>query len=148
MRYVSALLFALAAACEAAALPARAAGPSPQHSAECVAALRVDAEAIADQYRRGRTEVEPELVRRVQQGFAFIGTAYLQGVRDAEADRLLKAAEAAQKEIPTAELTALQLACRSEGARLLEKANAVERALVVKAAKRRVDRMKSPRATG
>jgi hypothetical protein len=63
-----------------------------------------------------------------QQGFAFIGTAYLQGVRDAEADRLLKAAEAAQKEIPVDELTARQAACRSEGARLLENANAIERA--------------------
>jgi hypothetical protein len=145
MRYVSALLFAAASAW---ALPAHAAGPSPQHSAECVAALQVEAEAMADQVRRGRTEVEPELVRRVQQGFAFIGTAYLQGVRNAEADRLLKAAEAAQKEIPVAELTARQVACRSEGARLLEKANALERAFVVKAAKRRVDRMKQPRATG
>jgi len=133
MRYVSALLFAAASAW---ALPAHAAGPSPQHSAECVAALQVEAEAMADQ------------VRRVQQGFAFIGTAYLQGVRNAEADRLLKAAEAAQKEIPVAELTARQVACRSEGARLLEKANALERAFVVKAAKRRVDRMKQPRATG
>ena len=146
MRYVYALI--LAAACGWAAFPVRAAGPTPQHSAECVAALQAEAEAMADQYRRGRTEVEPELVRRVQQGFAFIGTAYLQGVRDAEADRLLKAAQAAQRDIPVAELTARQFACRSEGARLLEKANALERAFVVKAAKRRVDRMKQPRAAG
>ena len=145
MRYVSTLILAVAAGC--ITLPAHAAGPTPQHSAECVAALQVEAEAMADQYRRGRTEVEPELVRRVQQGFAFIGTAYLQGVRDAEADRLLKAAEAAQKDIPVAELKARQVACRSEGSRLLEKANALERAFVVKAAKRRVDRMKQPRAT-
>jgi hypothetical protein len=143
MRYFSSLI--LAAACGWAALPTHAAGPTPEHSAECVAALQAEAEAMADQYRRGRTEVEPELVRRVQQGFAFIGTAYLQGVRNAEADRLLKAAQAAQKDIPVPELTARQVACRSEGARLLEKANALERAFVVKAAKRRVDRMKQPR---
>ena len=103
---------------------------------------------MAAQYRSGRTEVEPELVRRVQQGFAFIGTAYLQGVRDAEADRLLKAAEAAQKEMPTAELATRQAACRTEGTRLLEKANAIEREFVTEAARRRVDRMKRPRTPG
>ena len=146
MRYVSALLLVAASAINLP--PAHATGPTPQHSAECVAALGVDAEAMADQYRSGHTEVEAELVRRVQQGFAFIGTAYLQGVRDTEADRLLKAAEAAQKEIPAAELSARQVACRKEGARLLEKANAIERALVMKAAQRRVDRLKHPRATG
>ena len=70
MRYVSALLLATFSSF---ALPAAyAAGPTPQHSAECVAALEADAEAMAAQYRSGRTEVEPELVRRVQQGFAFI----------------------------------------------------------------------------
>ena len=146
MRYVSALLLATFGAF---ALPtAHAAGPSPQHSAECVAALEADAERMADQYRSGRTEVEPELVRRVQQGFAFIGTAYLQGVGDAEADRLLRAAQKAQKDIPAAELAARQAACRTEGTRLLEQATALERAFVVKAARRRVDRMKRPRAPG
>ena len=138
----------LLAAVPAFTVPSAHAGPSPQHSAECVAALKVDAESIADQYRSGRTDVEPELLRRVQQGFAFIGTAYLQGVRDAEADRLLKAAQAAQQEMPTAELATRQAACRSEGTRLLEKANAIERAFVTKAARRRVDRMKRPPAPG
>jgi len=146
MRYVSALLLATLGGF---LLPAaQAAGPTAQHSAECVAALEADAETMAAQYRSGRTEVEPEMIRRVQQGFAFIGTAYLQGVRDAEADRLLKAAEAAQKEMPTAELATRQAACRTEGSRLLEKANAIERAFVTKAARRRVDRMKRPRTPG
>jgi|KBSMisStaDraftv2_1062788.scaffolds.fasta_scaffold88312_2 hypothetical protein len=146
MRYVSALLLATFSSF---ALPAAyAAGPTPQHSAECVAALEADAEAMAAQYRSGRTEVEPELVRRVQQGFAFIGTAYLQGVRDAEADRLLKAAQAAQKEMPSADLVTRQAACRTEGTRLLEKANAIEREFVTEAARRRVDRMKRPRTPG
>src|SRR5687768_3032633 len=127
MRYVSALFLATLAL---ALPPAHAAGPTPEHSAECVAALEAEAEAMAAQYRSGRTEVEPELVRRVQQGFAFIGTAYLQGVRDVEAERLLKAAQAAQKNIRPAELAARQAACRTEGTRLLEKANAIERAFV------------------
>jgi hypothetical protein len=103
---------------------------------------------MADEYRSGKTEIEPELVRRVQEGFAFIGTAYLQGLREEEANRLLKAAQKAQESLPAAELAARQVACRTEGARLLEKANVVERAFVMKAAQRRVDKLKKPRATG
>lgn len=103
---------------------------------------------MADEYRNGRTDIEPELVRRVQEGFAFIGTAYLNGLREEEANRLLKAAEKAQETLPPAELAARQAACRAEGARLLENANVLERAFVMKAAQRRVDKLKRPRTTG
>jgi len=144
--YTTTLLTATVAAL--IALPARAAGPTPQHTAECVAALEVQAAAMADEYRNGKTEIEPELVRRVQEGFAFIGTAYLQGLREEEANRLLKAAQKAQESLPAAELAARQVACRTEGARLLEKANVIERAFVMKAAQRRVDKLKKPRAPG
>jgi hypothetical protein len=144
-RYTTSLLAATFLAL--IALPARA-GPTPQHTAECVAALEVQAAAMADEYRSGKTEIEPELVRRVQEGFAFIGTAYLQGLREDEANRLLKAAQKAQESLPPAELAARQAACRTEGARLLEKANVLERAFVMKAAQRRVDKLKKPRTTG
>jgi hypothetical protein len=133
--------FLTAALAAALSLSAWAAGPSAEHSAACVAALQVEAEALADELRHGRTEIEPELVRRVQQGFAFVGTAYLQGLRVEEANRLLRAAEQAQQLLPAPELAARQAACRSEGTRLLEKANPLERAFVMKAAQRRVDRL-------
>jgi hypothetical protein len=129
-------------------LPAWAGGPTPEHTATCVAALEVQAAAMADEYRNGRTDIEPELVRRVQEGFAFIGTAYLNGLREEEATRLLKAAEKAQETLPPDELAARQAACRAEGARLLENANVLERAFVMKAAQRRVDKLKRPRTTG
>jgi hypothetical protein len=140
--------FLTAALAAALSLPAWAGGPSAEHSAACVAALQVEAEAMADALRHGQTEVESELVRRVQQGFAFIGTAYLQGIRDVEANRLLKAAEDAQQLLPATELAARQAACRSEGTRLLEEANPLERAFVMKAAQRRVDILKKPHTTG
>ncbi|MDQ6680717.1 MAG: hypothetical protein M3Y67_07105, partial [Pseudomonadota bacterium] len=104
--------------------------------------LENDAEGLAQQYREGKVEVEPELVRRVQQGFAFIGSAYKQGLRGAEADQLLKAAEKAQLSLPPAELGARQAACRAEGADLLANANLFERAFVNQAAQRRVDKLK------
>lgn len=117
--------------------------PTPQHSAACVAALEVEAIAMVEEMKAGHPEIEPELVRRVQQGFAFIGIAYKQGLRKEEADQLLKQAEADTQALPRTELTARQQACQTEGARLLENASPFERAFVRLAAQRRVDRLKN-----
>lgn len=118
------------------------ADPTPEHAALCVAALQSEAEGLAQQFRDGKVEIEPQLVRRVEQGFAFIGSAYKRGVRNEEANRLLKAAQEAQQGLPAPELAARQAACRIEGAELLAKANALERAFVSQAAQRRVDKLK------
>ena len=123
---------------------AKAAGPTPEHSAACVAALESEAEQLAERFREGHQELEPVLVERVQQGFAFIGTAWKQGLRDAEANRLLRAAEEAQKSLTPQELADRQAACRAEGATLLARANMVERAFVQRAAQRRVDKLVRP----
>ena len=136
-RPVALLVAALAAI---ASWPA-AADPTPEHAAACVAALESEAEGMAQQFRQGKVEIEPELVHRVQQGFAFIGAAYKQGLRDEEATRMLKAAEKAQESLPAAELAARQAACRTEGTRLLDNANVLERAFVHHAARRRVDKL-------
>jgi plasmid stabilization system protein ParE len=125
----------------AAAMPALA-DPTPEHAASCVAALESEAAALAQQFRDGDTQIEPELVRRVQEGFAFIGAAYQQGLRGEEADRMLKDAEKAQESLPPAELAARQAACRGEGSQLLAHANVIERAFVNRAAQRRVDKLK------
>ena len=131
----------VAAALLAAALSASA-DPTPAHAASCVAALESEAAALAQQFRAGDTGIEPELVRRVQEGFAFIGAAYKQGLRGEEADRMLKDAEKAQESLPPAELAARQAACRGEGSQLLAHANVIERAFVNRAAQRRVDKLK------
>ena len=143
MKHASPLALALASLLAAAA-PTAWAEPTPEHAAACVAALESEAEGMAQQYRDGKLEVEGELVHRVQQGFAFIGAAYKQGLRGEEADRMLKAAEKAQEGLPAAELAARQAKCRGEGAALLANANFLERAFVIKAAQRRVDKLKRP----
>jgi len=146
-RHSSILLNALLAGAVAAPCEhAQAREPTPEHSADCVAALEVEAIEMADQLRAGKSEIEPELVRRVQQGFAFIGVAYKQGLRKEEADKLLKQAEANTQTLPHAELVARQTACQAEGARLLANANVFERAFVAHAAQRRVDRLKQPKS--
>ena len=139
-------LFPAAVLASAFTLPAAEAArgePTPEHAASCVAALEIEAEGMARQFREGHVEIEPELVRRVQQGFAFIGSAYKQGLRNEEADHLLKEAEKAQQTLPKDELAARQAACRAEGAQLLAKANFLERAFVNRAAQRRVDKLKA-----
>lgn len=142
------ILPAAAIACALAASCAHAQDSEPtyQHSAECVAALEVEAIEMADQLRAGKTDIEPELVRRVQQGFAFIGVAYKQGLRKEAADKLLKQAEAETQTLSHDELVARQTACQAEGARLLANANVFERAFVAHAAQRRVDRLKQPKS--
>ena len=125
-----------------AVAPGARAEPTPEHAAACVAALEREAEGMAQQFRDGKVEIESELVHRVQQGFAFIGSAYKQGLRGAEADKLLKQAEAAQESLPPAELAARQAACRNEGSRLLASASFLERAFVMRAAQKRVDKLK------
>jgi hypothetical protein len=118
------------------------AAPTAEHAAACVAALQADAEQMARQFRDGHPEIEPALAHRVEQAFAFIGVAYKQGLAQPDADRLLKAAEKAQSELTRAELAARQAACASEGSELLKQASGLERALVTRAAQRRIDKLK------
>ena len=140
-------LIVLSLAALPAFLPASAqADPRAEHAAACVAALQREAEAMAEQLRAGRTEVEPELERRLQQGFAFVGTAYKQGLREEEANRLLKAAEQAQASLSPAELARRQAACRAEGAQLFANANVVEQAFLERAAHRRLQKFKRSHA--
>ena len=126
----------------AAATLSAHADPSPEHAAQCVAALEVEAEGLAQQLRNGKADIEPLLVQRVQQGFAFIGAVYKQGVQNDDATRMLKEAEKAQESLPPADLSARQAACRAEGGQLLANANFLERAFVTRAAQRRVDKLK------
>lgn len=134
----------------AALLPLSAAAqtdPSPQDLARwqqasaCVAVLKADVLVLRDRHWAGTPGLKPEMKRLTEQGFAFIGTAYKQGLREPLADRLLAEAEAAQKQKPPDALRALSQGCRTDGARLLKQANVVERLLVSNRAEARVDKL-------
>jgi hypothetical protein len=67
----------------------------------------------------------------MQDGIAFVGTAYLRGERDkARAQVLLTEAREAQKALPAEDLAERQNACATEGSKLLASANVIERMLV------------------
>jgi hypothetical protein len=124
------------------ALAAPAGDAAFERTAICVAAMKTKAEVLGDKYRAGDDAVKGELTSLTEAGFAFIGSAYESGLRKEEADRRLAAAEEQLKSLPEAETAALVVACRSEGAGILAKSNALERSLVKNAARMRVNRLR------
>lgn len=112
-----------------------------RRAASCVAVMKGDVERLVPRFRAGEAALRPDLERLTAQGYAFIGTAYLRGLRKAEADRMLEAAEAEQRLQAPDALRALSSACQAEGAALLANANGLERALVNNRARARVDKL-------
>jgi hypothetical protein len=131
-----AFLLALAGA------PARA-QPNPAQAAYCVAALKARAEPVAERVRHGEPTAEAQLLPIVTASFAFIGTAYKQGVRQAEADQLVSQAERVQSEMTPAELGQIQDTCQRQGQQLFDQANYFERKFVSRAAHSRIGRLKA-----
>ncbi|MFZ5550749.1 MAG: hypothetical protein ACOZJX_18775 [Pseudomonadota bacterium] len=126
-----------------AARPAGAAEDDPfyRRAASCVAVLERDAAGLAGRYKAGERNLKPALVKMTEQGFTFIGKAYLRGLRKAEADRLVDEAKAEQKGMAPEALAQLSAACQAEGAKLYASANGLEQALVTNRAKARVDKL-------
>jgi hypothetical protein len=132
--------------CGLLAMRAMAAADVPRayelHTAQCVAALKVNTDDLAAQVKAGRADLRPLLLDRLKSGVAFIGDSYLQGERDEKrAKRFLDAALEAQKTLPRPELAARQLACAFEGARLLADANLISRAVVSHLAEKRMKKL-------
>lgn len=123
---------------EAAKLPAH------RHASACVAVLKREALVLTARYKAGHTETRPEIVRLTEHGFVFIGTAYKNGLRKAQADALLEEAEQAQKQASPEALRQLLGECQTEGAQLLRDANFIERGLIGNRAAARVDKMLAP----
>lgn len=143
-RTPAALVLALAAVF----LPGMAtAGPAEptardRHAARCVAALDASADDLVLQVKAGNSAARKPLLDRLSAGASFIGEAYLHGdASEKQARALVDQAEIEQRRLSPAELIARQTACASEGARLLAGANALERAVIRRVAKKRMDRL-------
>jgi hypothetical protein len=142
---VTPLLFGVVLALVGSAIraaPAEAATARELHSAQCVAALEVSTESLAQQVRAGHDEARAELQTRLEAGTAFVGDAYLHGTTDERHARALaNDALESQKRLSAAELAALQEACAAEGARMLATSNGLERSVVKHLAKKRMDKL-------
>lgn len=112
------------------------------HSAQCVAALDLQTRDLARQVKAGKEALRPVLLERLVAGAAFVGDAYLHGdSEEGRARALADQAREAQKQLPTAELAARQTACASEGAQLHASGNALQKAVVKRLAKKRMERL-------
>ena len=120
------------------------ADPKPTRAAYCVAALKARAEPVAERVRRGEAGAEAQLMPIVTASFAFVGSAYKQGLRSPQADELMRAAEKSQSQLPPAELGKVQDACQSEAKQLLSSVSSIERRLVNHAARSRVAKLRKP----
>ena len=113
-----------------------------RHAAQCVAALEVLTKGLAAQVKSGDEGARPVLLSRLESGTAFVGDVYLRGESDeAAARKLADDALEAQKSLSEAQLAERQRACAEEGARLLASSNGLERAVVKRLAKKRMERL-------
>ncbi len=119
--------------------------PAWKRTSSCVAVMKREIVGLADQHKAGNGKAQPEMVRLAEWSFALIGTAYKQGLRKPQADKLLEDAEAALKSQSPDEQKALLQACQAEGQASYKDANFVERALVSNRAKARVEAMLKPK---
>ena len=113
-----------------------------QRASDCAAAMQVDQYALVARARSGETDVRPALFEITKLGFAYVGEAYLKGLRDPRATDMLKAATAQQKDWPATRHKAMVAECRVEAQRVYDNSG-MWKMLVDSRANKRVDRFMS-----
>ncbi len=129
-------------AAETAAPQAPTATPRELHAAQCVAALEVETEALAQRVKAGADDDRALLQSRLEAGTAFVGDSYLNGLTDEHrAHELANQALDAQKSLSDAQLVARQQACAVEGRKLLDASNPLQQVVVKRLAQRRMSKL-------
>ena len=113
-----------------------------QRASTCAAAMQFDQFALVARVRAGETDLRPRLFELTKLGFAYVGEAYLKGLRDPRGSDMLKAATAEQKDWPAARHVALVAACRVEAQKVYDNAG-LWRWPIDNKANKRVDRFLS-----
>jgi hypothetical protein len=128
------------------AAPARAADSEDeafyQRASECAAAMQYDQFALVARARSGDKSVRPALFELTKLGFAYVGEAYLKGLRDPRGTNMLKEQMAVQKDWPAARHAALVSECRAEAQKVYDNSG-MWKMLVDNKANKRVDRFLS-----
>jgi hypothetical protein len=113
-----------------------------QRASTCAAAMQFDQFALVARARSGDATVRPALFELTKLGFAYVGEAYLKGLRDPRGSDMLKAATAAQKDWPADRHAALVAECRAEAQKVYDDSG-MWKMLVDNKANKRVDRFLS-----
>lgn len=81
------------------------------------------------------------ILKDTEHGFVFIGVAYKKGLRNPEADRMLKAAEGRWSQLAPAQQSSRLNRCTQQAEDLMEDVTGLERFLVRNRAQARVDKL-------
>jgi hypothetical protein len=111
-------------------------------ASECAAAMQFDQYALVARARAGDKSVRPALFEITKLGFAYVGEAYLKGLRDPRGSDMLKQQMAVQKDWPAARHAALVSECRAEAQKVYDNSG-MWKMLVDNKANKRVDRFLS-----
>lgn len=126
------------------ALPAGAQSEhlSSEETATCIAVMQHQADAWAQQVRRGDRALEPTLLAELERAAALMGRSYLDGARDeAEAKARLKAAQEAQASWPAERHLRQRLVCDGHADAEIARAGWAQKLLIRKMARSRLKRM-------
>jgi len=113
-----------------------------QRASACAAAMQYDQLALVARARMGDKSVRPALFELTKLGFAYVGEAYLKGLRDPRGTNMLKEQMAVQKDWPAARHAALVSECRAEAQKVYDNSG-MWKMLVDNKANKRVDRFLS-----
>ena len=123
----------------AQAAPPKAPPPFFTEAADCTAAFQARVVARLTQPRSAARDTA--ILRDTEQGFIFIGVAYKEGLRNPEADQMLKAAEKRWTKLGKAERETRLATCTTKAQNLMDDVSMLERYLVKNRAEARVERL-------
>ncbi len=128
----------------AGARPALAAVPSAeaafyQEASECTAGFKA---RVVQHLKQAPSEARNQaILKDTEHGFVFIGVAYKKGLRNPEADQMLKAAEGRWSQLSAAQQAARLGRCTQQAEQLMADVSGLERFLVRNRAQARVDKL-------
>lgn len=113
--------------------------PTNQEASDCAAAFEG---RILQRRTEARTDARNQaILRDAELGFTFVAVAYKQGLRNPEADQMLKASEKRWAALPEAERRKRLTQCATWAQQLFDDLNGFEGYLVRNRAQARVDRL-------
>lgn len=125
---------------------AKAVPPFFTEAADCTAAFQAQ---VLERLTQARSDARNQaILQDTERGFIFIGVAYKRGLRNPEADQLLKAAEKRWQTLGKADRDKRLAACTDKAEQLMDDVTMLERFFVKNRAQSRVDRLLEKEAHG
>lgn len=111
--------------------------PFFQEAADCTAAFKA---RVIESKAQPKSEARDDaILRDTEMGFIYIGVAYKRGLRNPEADQMLKTAEKRWGQLSKTEQANRLASCTVKAQQLMDDVTGLERFLVRNRAKARVD---------